>query len=105
MKITFQELKTLKKQYPQARIKPQHTSKLTKCPYCGKLFIKPHHKSKFCSKDCFTKSRLDYKAKWKREKYIPKKPRLGSSSINSHRNKDFDKEYEIIHKELRRLKL
>lgn len=74
------------------------------CPYCQSLYVPTHHRQKFCSKKCFKEHRRDYKAEWKRTKYIPK-PRVGTSNINSTPNKDFDKEEKILQRELRRLGL
>lgn len=104
MKLSYQQIKELRSKYQNDEV--LHLNKasiIKKCEYCGELYTPTHHSQKFCNKDCYRKHRQDYKAKWKREKYKPKQASMGSGFINGTANKDFDKEQEIISKELRRL--
>ena len=104
MKLTYKQIQWLKSKYPNdVSLRLNKASIVKTCEYCGNLYSPTHHSQKFCTKKCYREHRKDYKAKWKRENYV-QKPNLGSGYITSeHRNKDFDKEEEIIKRELRRL--
>ena len=85
------------------RVKWNRCSIVRTCEWCGSLYVPTHHSQKFCTKKCYKEHRRDYKAQWNREKWN-QKPSLGSGNIHSeHRNKDFDKEQEIIKRELKRI--
>lgn len=104
MKLSYKEIQELKSKYEDnVSLHLNKASIVKTCQYCGNLYSPTHHSQKFCTKKCYREHRKDYKAKWKRENYV-QKPNLGSGYITSeHRNKDFDKEEEIIKRELRRL--
>lgn len=103
MKLSFKEIQYIKSKSPNnARLHLNKASIVKKCEFCGKLYTPTHHLQKFCSDFCYKEHRKDYKATWKRTKYKPKQ-RLGTSTINETRNKDFKKEHEILQRELYRI--
>ena len=103
MKPNFKEIQELKRKHQNnVSLRLNKCSIVKVCPYCGNLYVPTHHRQKFCSKKCYKEHRKDYKAQWNREKYKPK-PSLGSGYINEHRNEDFDREAEIVKRELRRI--
>lgn len=73
--------------------------KLKQCPYCSTGFKPKHNSQKYCSKDCSKKARQDYDAERKRQ--IRKEsdiPPIGTINMGPHRKKDFNEEYNFIHK-------
>lgn len=76
----------------------ENNLEIYKCNRCGEKFIYiGRGKPKFCN--------ICIKWKYKRGKNVTKLNILGTSQLSPHRNKDFDKEKDIIHKELIKLKL
>lgn len=83
------------------------------CPWCGCLTPKFHGNQKYCHpdiKNCRAEARKETKRKTyqkHREKYYAKyvEDTIGQSRLGSHRSKDYEKEYKMIQKEKRRLKL
>ena len=91
-----------------------------KCERCGKIFESKTISRRYCD-DCVKIQIKDKRVKYLRKKYNTddeykkyknKKDRdrfifknyygliLGTTGFGSHRNKDFEKEQEIVHKEL-----
>ena len=88
-------------------------SKVGECVWCGKLFLKKHHKEKYCSERCRKDSR-GHQSRMKSHRYYHKhkfemseKQRfgLGSGTLGQHSYKDFDKESTVVRKEMKRLRL
>ena len=81
-----------------------------KCEWCGTLFKKTHNRQIYCSKECAKEAERENtrnrKLKWwYRNKDRLYKTELGTRSLGPHREEDFEKEYETIQKELKRLGL
>jgi len=87
-------------------------TKQSKCEYCGKPYTKTHGNQKYCSKKCrknakreqVAHSRLRTYYKNKNQKKI-KQYGLGTGSLGQHKNPDNNQEYQLIRKELQRLKI
>ena len=84
-----------------------------KCKWCGKPFKKTHNRQEYCSEECFRYARLEQKAIYqrKRRKLINngvlisnESQYIGTGFLSEHCQDDFDKEYESIQKELKRIK-
>ena len=84
-----------------------------KCKWCGKPFKKTHNRQEYCSEECFRFARLEQKAIYqrKRRKLINngilvsnESQYIGTGFLSEHCQDDFDKEYESIQKELKRIK-
>lgn len=91
---------------------PQLRFYLSRCVYCGKLYIKTENRTTYCSHDCRHKSIQDSKARYqrKRRKLIKdgelisnENNFIGTTFLSKHPQKDFKKEHENILKEARRL--
>ena len=104
MKPNYKQIQEMKRKYRNnVTLHLNKCSIVKTCSYCHKLYVPTHHKQKFCSDICYREHRKDYKAEWKRTKYKPK-PQIGTGHITGHRNEDFDREAEIVRKELRRFR-
>lgn len=84
------------------------------CKYCGKTFQKHHNRQVYCCDSCRENGYKERKVKYsrKRRKLIregeivcnaPKD--LGESNLREHRKPNFDEEFKVIKRELRRLRL
>lgn len=67
------------------------------CPFCGCPFT-PCGNFKYCSSQC---ARLAQMSQIKHHKL----KRLGTTELGSHRNKNFVREWEIISKEKKKLRI
>lgn len=87
-----------------------------KCAYCGKGFEKKHNRQIYCSAECSHKAKQDQTAACmrKRRRLVregkiivsdQEKAKLGTSYFGYHRCEDFEKEYQAVIKEKRRLGL
>ena len=122
----FKNINDAIEQYPYLT----EDNKISQCPICGDYFIKygkGDNNRVYCSKECFTENK-NYQSKMrKRKKDVQKihKQRiqdyrnhsmnwefhqddtiwgLGTGYLSKNRNEDFEKEKDIVSKELRRLK-
>ena len=104
IKLSYKEIRELKsKCSDDVILHLNRASSVKRCKFCGNLYSPTHHKQVYCTKSCSKKAHQEQKNKWKRENYVEKQ-KLGTGYIMSeHRNKDFNKEQEILKKELRRL--
>ncbi|AMK16309.1 phage-related protein [Methanobrevibacter olleyae] len=89
---------------------------LSKCEWCGQLFIKKSNRQVCCSKECQDNKRREIWAKSSMRYYYKHKQgnvnkkaltMLGSkgTSCSCHRNEDFNKEFWSVRSELKRLKI
>ena len=85
-----------------------------RCIYCGKPYNKHHNRQVYCSPNCKKFARLEQKARYQRKRrhlirigelISNENKYLGTNFLSCHRRTDFDKEYLMINKEMRRLKL
>lgn len=105
MKLTYQQIQELKSKYKNnVSLRLNKCSIVKTCEWCGNLYTPTHHRQKFCTKKCYREHRIDYKNEWDRTKR-KRKPHqtLGTGYIKSSRNEDFNREHEILTKEMRRL--
>lgn len=84
---------------------------VSKCKYCGKSFTKTHNKQKYCSEKCREYAVKEQKLKYQlNRKRLIKKGELISytndvgTTYLPCRSDDFNKEHEIIQRELNRIK-
>ena len=82
----------------------------TKCAWCGNPFHKTHNRQMYCSKECATNAKREQdRHHWLKWFYKNKdhlyETQLGTRSLGPHREEDFEEEYKIIQKELKRLGL
>ena len=82
-----------------------------RCNWCGHVFKKTTEHRTYCRKKCSDnareeQNRINALAHYHRYKE-DKAPKLGSygANLHSHRNKDYEKEHELIKNEKRRLKI
>ena len=86
---------------------------IEKCIWCGQKFIKNHHSEKYCCDECRTDARRQQlrnrSHRWyHRHKHeLTEKQRwgLGSGTLGEHMHDDFEKEQNVIQKELQRLRI
>lgn len=91
--------------------KNTRTVNLSICGWCGKQYTKSANKQKYCSEYCREsarshQSRMKSHRWYHRHKHeLTEKQRwgLGSGVIGQHRHPDFNREQEVITKELTRL--
>lgn len=91
--------------------KNKKTVNLSICGWCGKQYTKTANKQKYCSDYCREsarshQSRMKSHRWYHRHKHeLTEKQRwgLGSGVIGQHRHEDFQREHEVILKELTRL--
>lgn len=81
-----------------------------KCEWCGNPFHKTHNRQMYCSKECATNAKKEQdRHHWLKWFYKNKdhlyETQLGTRSLGPHREEDFEEEYKIIQKELKRLGL
>ena len=83
-----------------------------KCRWCGAVFIKNHNKQSYCSEECrLNARRLQNRDNFHRWYHLHKhepgrKKWLGTGSLGAHLTENgFNKEHELILRELRRFKL
>lgn len=87
--------------------------RISTCGWCGRQYIKYANKQKYCSDECRDSARSHQSRmkshRWyhKHKHELTEKQRwgLGSSTIGQHRHDDFEREQEVITKELSRLGL
>lgn len=90
---------------------PQTRFWVTKCKYCGSLFIKFQNAAKYCSDKCRDYSTLEHtekRVRKHREKHRSQTDDywgLGSGYLHGTPKKDFKAEHKAIMRERRRLKL
>ena len=85
-------------------------TKKHKCGWCGNPFHKTHNRQMYCSKECATNAKKEQdRHHWLKWFYKNKdhlyETQLGTRSLGPHREEDFEEEYKIIQKELKRLGL
>ena len=85
-------------------------TKKHKCEWCGNPFHKTHNRQMYCSKECATNAKKEQDRRhWLKWFYKNKdhlyETQLGTRSLGPHREEDFEEEYKIIQKELKRLGL
>ena len=87
-----------------------------KCKYCGKPFFKTANKTCYCSDRCRNLAIKEQKAEYqrKRRKLIREgvlisnekaSNDIGTGFIGEHKQDDFEEEYGVIQRELRRLRI
>lgn len=91
---------------------PQTRFYISKCKYCGRVFIKFENKTGYCREACRTWAVREQKARYqqKRRKLINdgelisnENNKLGTTYLSNHRHDDFKREYLSIHKEAKRI--
>lgn len=91
---------------------PQTRFYISKCKYCGRIFIKFENKTCYCREACRTWAVREQKAKYqqKRRKLINdgelisnENNKLGTSYLSKHRNSNFNKELVSIRREAKRI--
>lgn len=83
----------------------QDLAELIICEYCGAMIVKKYPNQKYCDiddKPCRYYAELERNMKYRKKST---KPALGSSNLGEHRNKDWEKEKQLIEKEKRRYRL
>lgn len=87
---------------------------LKNCKYCGKIFFCKHGNEEYCSYICRKYALQEKKNKYQRDRrklindgvlISNENEQLGTGFLSQHRHKSFDKEKEVIKKELERLGL
>ena len=90
-----------------------YSSRVSVCSWCGRSYVKLANKQKYCCDYCREsarshQSRMKSHRWYHRHKHeLTEKQRwgLGSGVIGQHRHEDFNREQEVVLKELRRLGL
>lgn len=90
----------------------QNMTRIKTCKWCGRTFRVPktreYNATKYCCIKCsyyaYLEKHLEAQNNYTKKYDILKNDnnRLGSKGIGPHREEDFEKEYEIIRKELRK---
>jgi len=89
----------------------QNMTKRRTCKWCGKTYHTPrtrkYNATKYCSKKCRKHARQEKVLQNVRtyQKRYGKPLKLGTTNFDRKRKKDFQKEFEEIQKEKKRLKL
>ena len=97
--------------YRKVKGDPQRRFYTVKCDYCGKLFIKFHSATKYCSDKCRNYSNLEHteeRVRKHRRKHRSKTDDywgLGSGYLHGTPKTDWREEHKAIQTEQRRLKL
>ena len=74
------------------------------CVWCGKLYEKTHVNMKYCSEKCKLEAKREKDRAYNKEKReIRRKFPLGTSNLRGSRQKNFDKELELVEKEYGRV--
>ena len=88
-----------------------------KCKYCGKPFFKTANRTCYCSDRCRSLALREQKAEYQRKRrklirdgvLVAPNERssndVGTGFIGEHKQDDFDDEYGVIQRELRRLRI
>ena len=93
---------------------PQTKFYISKCKYCGRIFIKFENKTCYCRDACRTWAKKEQKAAYqqKRRKLIKEgvlisneNNRLGTTFLSEHRNPDFNVERNNLRNEAERIGL
>lgn len=77
------------------------------CKWCGSLFNKKHNREEYCSEKCRCEGNKENGRNRFRKYYkkYGKRNNMGSGSLGASRRNEFDLEFSIIQKELKRLKI
>lgn len=80
---------------------------MSKCKWCGSEFDKKHNREEYCSENCRKEGNRENGRNRFRKYYnnYGKRNNIGSGSLGASRRNEFDLEFLIIQKELKRLKI
>ena len=84
-----------------------------KCKWCGEEFIKNHNREMYCSDYCrkaalreqWAVNSYNYRNRYKNQLNYKKQVKVGTGCLGAHRLSDFDKEYQKISREMKRLRV
>lgn len=91
---------------------PQTRFYISKCKYCGKLFVKTHNRKEYCGENCYNFSRKEQKAKYQQKRRLlikrgelisDENKELGTTFLSPHAKSDFKIEHKMIQRELKRI--